>query len=900
MAEGMPVQQIAAGQPQSLAMAGQQQLMANIEGPRASVQLQFHDVSGTLFGHGHCQEPGPLFVRISVINLRTGQLLSSVIGAHPNAAVRSPGLRVMERVEEEGEEPEEEEVLKEVANSWCTSGELGDETLVTWAQGCKVNLPCAADSGILVELYREKEGMDQEEDTGIFLRQDPDAESTLIAWAAMPLFAKAGLDKEVVTEGQEKAEWSKAGLRILTGVQEKSLLAPPIAYGTDYDTVRVQQSKYADVLSCDGLATSSGGVTVILNAPLPKLRFTIEVPPASVVMDKLGHARNAISAANYLAKGGAKQKQESIFKYTDTEAWLPMADAPLSNELFAVDDGFDIYIDGARWLPDNVTLTMVTCYVANSKMQLYGRFEKEVDARSMNVRCPYYLARKEMRKDPSKDWDPTLTLLIQLNGLEGNPVDYVKSEKEAKRQAGKAEKEKEAKGAGDIDVSTHSIAAPQLPCVIVGFAVVNIFVDPVWNAQPANGEVREFVLHEGGFQLALHRSGLKEKEDLSVRALEGEMRRLCSTVLVRIAKAPRSSDGTKVLSIKDAQVTTPGITEEELEELKLILPPKPYHTQAYSSTKWCTPYEMETVLYPHRLSTSKTKLFSASQTLMGIMGQRLTLEDENAINECRAFEPERFNSTLKTMRVYTRKLFRNNPATKVLETKLSIPYLPDEGFLVSVDGIDNMSQDYFAIWTGALCSTLPQGIYYSSEGNVGSDVTVFYQMDFQADARSPRWSDGWMWFRNRDPSKGRLLAIIDVRVVVTEVKVGRKMKKLKNQQVVQLGFALLPIIGPSGSYVLSGNYRLPLYAMGQKPLPLELDQADQLKPRPWGPDPKLLERILSLNTKEHIREDLAEAIQDKHIHLVEGASVVCRLVDRSLLTVSSWQSRVCVLCRQSL
>jgi hypothetical protein len=56
-------------------------------------------------------------------------------------------------------------------------------------------------------------------------------------------------------------------------------------------------------------------------------------------------------------------------------------------------------------------------------------------------------------------------------------------------------------------------------------------------------------------------------------------------------------------------------------------------------------------------------------------------------------------------------------------------------------------------------------------------------MDFQADASSPRWTDGWMWYRQRDASKGRILAIIDVRMAITEVKVGRNMKKLKNRQV---------------------------------------------------------------------------------------------------------------------
>ena len=112
---------------------------------------------------------------------------------------------------------------------------------------------------------------------------------------------------------------------------------------------------------------------------------------------------------------------------------------------------------------------------------------------------------------------------------------------------------------------------------------------------------------------------------------------------------------------------------------------------------------------------------------------------------------------------------------------------------------------------------------------------------------------------------------------------GRKMKKLKNRQVVQLGFAFLPVIGPAGNYVMSGNYRLPLYAMGAKPPPLELDVADQLKEAPWGPSPQLLEQLETLQASSHINTALDQAVKDHDIHLVPGTSVVCRIVDRSVL-----------------
>ena len=156
--------------------------------------------------------------------------------------------------------------------------------------------------------------------------------------------------------------------------------------------------------------------------------------------------------------------------------------------------------------------------------------EQDVDVRSMNVRCPLYLARKEVRKDPRRNWDPTLTLLVQVNGLQGNPADYVKSEKDAKKEGGHQDKK------ADDDSASQSGAILKLPYVIVGFAVLNLFVDPDRRVQPDNPEAREYILNEGSFQIPLFRGGLKEKEDLSSHSLDDEMRRLCSTVLVRIVK----------------------------------------------------------------------------------------------------------------------------------------------------------------------------------------------------------------------------------------------------------------------------------------------------------------------------------------------------------------------------
>ena len=45
---------------------------------------------------------------------------------------------------------------------------------------------------------------------------------------------------------------------------------------------------------------------------------------------------------------------------------------------FAVGDGFDLYIDAARFLPDHVTLSSVEAFVTDSSNNVYGRLSKEV------------------------------------------------------------------------------------------------------------------------------------------------------------------------------------------------------------------------------------------------------------------------------------------------------------------------------------------------------------------------------------------------------------------------------------------------------------------------------------------------------------------------------------------
>jgi hypothetical protein len=73
-----------------------------------------------------------------------------------------------------------------------------------------------------------------------------------------------------------------------------------------------------------------------------------------------------------------ESSQTSIFTVRDRIFFKDVPQPQMSKTPFSQGDGFDLYIDGARYLPDNVSISMVTGYVASSDMVMYGRLEKEV------------------------------------------------------------------------------------------------------------------------------------------------------------------------------------------------------------------------------------------------------------------------------------------------------------------------------------------------------------------------------------------------------------------------------------------------------------------------------------------------------------------------------------------
>jgi hypothetical protein len=112
---------------------------------------------------------------------------------------------------------------------------------------------------------------------------------------------------------------------------------------------------------------------------------------------------------------------DTIWSYRDQDAWIPCGNPPLLRDLFAQvpptpasprparprcarargragarangrllaqDDGFDLYIDCARYLPDNVSLSAVQCFLTAKDLRPFGNTFKEIDLRSPSVMSP--------------------------------------------------------------------------------------------------------------------------------------------------------------------------------------------------------------------------------------------------------------------------------------------------------------------------------------------------------------------------------------------------------------------------------------------------------------------------------------------------------------------------------
>ena len=240
------------------------------------------------------------------------------------------------------------------------------------------------------------------------------------------------------------------------------------------------------------------------------------------------------------------------------EGWVRVKHEVPPAEPFQKGEAFVLRVDGARFLPDNITISKIVGSFYNSSREQVGEQFECGAMLDFGTFFPQYNFRTTVE---TSAWvDPLMFLLLRLETLEGETEELK----------------------------------------VVGYAAFPMFIDPV-TGEPPSVDDKDYILQKGAFQVPLFMSIplLKDAETQFTAALCMEEPRVpCSSVLLRVV---------------DPQLE---------EELLLQGDPIPDYSKREYDTRYAEPTEVELKLYAHRLKyRSYTALRETLKGMLGDQGE---------------------------------------------------------------------------------------------------------------------------------------------------------------------------------------------------------------------------------------------------------------------------------------
>ncbi|XP_078502646.1 uncharacterized protein LOC144760234 [Lissotriton helveticus] len=247
-------------------------------------------------------------------------------------------------------------------------------------------------------------------------------------------------------------------------------------------------------------------------------------------------------------------------------------------EPFTSTDGVDLYIDGARFLPDAVTISRVTGRIFDRNYNQIGPdISTGIDLNS-SVFDPIFNCSLEIR---NPRMPPTSTLLLKL----------------------------------------YSIDRFSLKLVLIGWAALNLFLESgTENAPAADSAGVQVSLNEGAHQIRLYHSGPSTDQPFSVHALASSGRIVpCATLLVRLVKAPVDKNQ-KTLQRID-------VPQEDWTSLGLFQARPDYANGVYFSDS-ARPTQGENCMYSAMINRTVVLVREVVLLLSGARAQELNTDEE--------------------------------------------------------------------------------------------------------------------------------------------------------------------------------------------------------------------------------------------------------------------------------
>ncbi|KAL8600700.1 hypothetical protein ACOMHN_057290 [Nucella lapillus] len=375
------------------------------------------------------------------------------------------------------------------------------------------------------------------------LSEDPaEAEDSLVAWAALPLVLHANHDSIHDTE------FDPGSMRINTGTQTLPLFLPPAPNPEDI--------------------------------PLHSLRKRSDWIPYHDATLRLHIFHCTFSRKNpELTPSEASAVTDLALPQS---VWILKTRSQPPTEPFLTGDGFDVYIDGCRFLPDSVTFTRVAARVLDRHYQAYGKDMSSGICLDSDVYNPVYQHWEEFR-EPSIP--PSAAFLFKVYTVD--------------------------KFYGRLTV--------------VGYAALNVFVETGTEKQPSVDKAGVQVsVNEGGHQLRLYQLGPDEDKPFTAACLPGSHSPLlpCASLLVRLFKVRSGPRGPPLQAdqVPKADHVRLGLSRRECPR---------YSERVYLSAQ-CEPTPGETRLFPamsqRRAVTVRKAVVEQSRSRVGFHNSDVNMQ----------------------------------------------------------------------------------------------------------------------------------------------------------------------------------------------------------------------------------------------------------------------------------
>ncbi|XP_074643635.1 uncharacterized protein LOC141900574 isoform X3 [Tubulanus polymorphus] len=362
-----------------------------------------------------------------------------------------------------------------------------------------------------------------------------DDSEILTAWGAVPLITPQLHNKNRNGHRKFPGEWEWKDLFVNVGTKNIQLYLPPVP---NPDTIPLEPHYVSKDWTRYGKADLR--LHVFHNIPRPG-----SVTPSEVSED---------------------EDNDSLIP--PEVAWISFERKMVISEQFGPSDGFDLYIDGCRFLPDSVTITRVAGRILTRRYEMVGRDITTIVRPDSYIYNPKFEHKMEFREP---NIPPSSTLLLKV---------YT------------------------IDRFSNKLT-------VVGYTALNIFVETGTEKQPSLDEGGQQVsLNEGAHQLRLYHFGPNGSDPLT----EGSMRDAgvriipCASLLVRLIRAPIGHNGLALTGDK--------IPEKDWARYGLWVPRPRYSDRVYLSRK-CEPTRGERMIFKAMLRRPQVSIAEAVEFLSG-------------------------------------------------------------------------------------------------------------------------------------------------------------------------------------------------------------------------------------------------------------------------------------------